>query len=80
MTQVAISVRLDEVLIRRLDALLNALQADEQFRIHYPKKLKRTDAIRHALILGLKAGEDRYGLDGTENPSKPTSSRTKPKA
>ena len=80
MTQVAISVRLDEVIIRRLDALLEALQADEEFRIHYPKKLKRTDAIRNALIRGLVAGEEEYGINPETNSDKPKSRRTKPKA
>ncbi|MBL4771987.1 MAG: hypothetical protein JKY61_12810 [Planctomycetes bacterium] len=56
----AVTIRLDEVLIGRLDALLAALQADDEFRIYYPKKLKRTDAIRHALILGLKIEEARF--------------------
>lgn len=80
MAQVAISVRLDEVLIRRLDALLEALQGDEEFRIHYPKKLKRTDAIRHALILGLQAGEDHYDLSGKPKDDPKKSRSGKPKA
>lgn len=83
MAQKAVTVLLDNTLVERIDRLLTSYSADEGFRIYFSKKLKRTDAIRQCLIVGLMAEEARYGI--TEKPSQepaktPKSSRTKPKA
>ena len=60
MAQVSISVRTDESIVKRLDALVPVMKDQDELRaIH--AEVQRADVIRHALWEGLKVLEERYG-------------------